>query len=147
MRLLGSAGMADLAPLGDLAAELFADVELAPREALVLVNNNSFATGFAALALAHAARLADSMTVAAALDLEAFAANLGTLDAEVARVRPYGGLRDELRRLRAALDGSHLWSPGAASNPRTSSPTAASRTCGARRVTRSASPRASSRSS
>jgi histidine ammonia-lyase len=116
VRLLGSAGMADLAPLGDLAADLFADIELAPKEALALVNNNSFATGFAALALADAARLADSMTVTAALDLEAFAANLSTLDAEVARVRPYDGLREELRLLRAALEGSHLWGPGAARN-------------------------------
>ena len=35
---------------------LFADVELAPKEALALVNNNSFSTGCAALALADAAR-------------------------------------------------------------------------------------------
>jgi histidine ammonia-lyase len=116
VRLLGSAGMADLAPLGDLAAALFADVELEPKEPLALVNNNSFATGFAALAIADATQLADSMTVTAALDLEAFAANLSTLHPEVARVRPYTGLREEVRRLRAALDGSHLWQPGAARN-------------------------------
>jgi histidine ammonia-lyase len=116
VRMLGSAGMADLAPLGDLAAALFADVELEPKEALALVNNNSFATGFAALAIADATRLADSMTVTAALDLEAFAANLSTLHTEVARVRPYAGLREELSRLRAALDGSYLWQPGTARN-------------------------------
>jgi histidine ammonia-lyase len=116
VRMLGSAGMADLAPLGDLAAALFGDVELESNEALALVNNNSFATGLATLAVADAARLADSMTVTAALDLEAFAANLSTLHTEVARVRPYAGLREELRRLRAALDGSHLWQPGAARN-------------------------------
>jgi histidine ammonia-lyase len=116
VRMLGSAGMSDLAPLGDLAAALFADVEVEPKEALALVNNNSFATGLAALALTDALRLADSMTVGAALDLEAFAANLSTLHAEVGRVRPYAGLREELRRLRAALDGSHLWQPGAARN-------------------------------
>jgi len=116
VRLLGSAGMADLAPLGDLAVALFGDVPLAAKEALALVNNNSFATGFAALALSDATALADSMTVTAALDLEAFAANVTTLHAEVARVRPYPGLRDELERLRAALAGSYLWQPGAARN-------------------------------
>ena len=54
VRLLGSAGMADLAPLGDLAAWLFDGIELEPKEPLALVNNNAFATGFAALALADA---------------------------------------------------------------------------------------------
>jgi histidine ammonia-lyase len=116
IRMLGSAGMADLAPLGDLAMALFGDLALEPKESLALVNNNSFATGAAALAVGDATRLADTMTVAAALDLEAFAANLTTLHPQVARVRPYGGLREELRRLRAALDGSYLWQPGAARN-------------------------------
>jgi len=116
VRLLGSAGMADLAPLGDLAAALFAEVELAPKEALALVNNNSFATAAAALALWDAARLADTMTVAAACDLEAFAANLSTLAEAVGDVRPFAGLREELGLLRAALAGSSLWEPGAARN-------------------------------
>jgi histidine ammonia-lyase len=116
VRLLGSAGMADLAPLADLAAALFADLELAPKEALALVNNNSFATGFAALAVADAGTLVDSLTVAAALDLEAFAGNLTTLHPQVGELRPYPGLREELRRLRSALEGSHLWEPGAARN-------------------------------
>ena len=116
VRVLGSAGMADLAPLGDLATALFGDVELQPKEALALVNNNSFATAFAALALSDAARLADTMTVTAALDLEAFAANLTILHPAVGQVRPYRGLQEELGRLRRALKGSYLWQPGAARN-------------------------------
>jgi histidine ammonia-lyase len=116
VRVLGSAGMADLAPLGDLAAALFGDLELEPKEALALVNNNSFATGFAALAVSDAARLADTMTITAALDLEAFAANLTILHPSVGDVRPYAGLREELMRLRTALAGSYLWRPEAARN-------------------------------
>ena len=116
VRLLGSAGMADLAPLGDLAHELFADVALAPKEGLALVNNSSFSTALCALALADAQALVDSMTVTAALDLEAFAANVSTLDPAVAVLRPYPGVRTELERLRAALEGSYLWGAGAARN-------------------------------
>ncbi len=116
VRMLGSAGMADLAPLGDLAHELFADVELAPKEGLALVNNSSFSTALSALALADAQALADSMTVTAALDLEAFAANVSTLDPAVATLRPYPGVRTELEGLRSALEGSYLWAPAAARN-------------------------------
>ena len=116
VRLLGSAGMADLAPLGDLAHELFAGVELAPKEGLALVNNSSFSTAMCALALADAQALVDSMTVTAALDLEAFGANLSTLDPAVAALRPYPGVRTELEGLRAALEGSYLWEAGAARN-------------------------------
>jgi len=116
VRMLGSAGMADLAPLGDLAHELFADLALAPKEGLALVNNSSFSTALCALALADARALVESMTVSAALDLEAFAANVSTLDPAVAVLRPYPGVRTELERLRMALEGSYLWAPGAARN-------------------------------
>jgi histidine ammonia-lyase len=116
VRLLGSAGMADLAPLGDLAHELFGDLALEAKEGLALVNNNSFSTAYAALAVADATRLLDSMTVTAALDLEAFAANLTILHPLVAQIRPYAGLAAELHSLRAVLAGSHLWQEGAARN-------------------------------
>jgi histidine ammonia-lyase len=108
--------MADLAPLGDLAHELFGEIELDAKEGLALVNNNSFSTGMAALAIADATRLADSMTVTAALDIEAFGANLTILHPLVAQIRPYPGLQAELEGLRAVLAGSYLWSPGAARN-------------------------------
>jgi len=116
VRLLGSAGMADLAPLGDLAHELFGDLALEAKEGLALVNNNSFSTALAALAVADATRLADSMTVTAALELEAFGANLTILHPLVAKIRPYPGLQTELEALRAALSGSYLWQEGAARN-------------------------------
>jgi histidine ammonia-lyase len=116
VRLLGSCGEADLAPLADLAHELFGDAELQPKEALALVNNSSFSTGFSALAVWDASRLVESMTVTAALSLEAFAANLTILDPAVARTRPYAGVQAELNGLRDALQGSYLWERGAARN-------------------------------
>jgi histidine ammonia-lyase len=116
VRILGSVGQADLAPNADLAHGLLDGFELAAGEALALVNNNSFATGFAALAVADAGRLLESLELAAALDLEAFAANLSILHPAVAESRPYPGLRTALDRLRALLQGSSLWEPGAARN-------------------------------
>ncbi len=116
VRLLGSSGMADLAPLGDLAHALFSGSALQAKEALALVNNNSFSTALAALAIADMGDLLDTMTVAGALDLEAFGANLSTLHPAVSELRPYPGLRAELSGLRAALRGSGLWEPGAARN-------------------------------
>ena len=116
VRLLGSAGEADLAPLADLARGLFGDVELQAKEGLALVNNNSFSTALATLAVTDAAALIDSITVAGALDLEAFGANLSILDPVVAESRPYPGLQAELAELRRALAGSSLWERGTARN-------------------------------
>ena len=116
VRLLGSVGQADLAPMADLAQAVFADVRLAAKEGLALLNNNAFSTGLAALAVADARRLLQSMAVAGALDLEAFEANLTPLHPAVAEARPYPGLRIAHARLRAALAGSRLWTPGVARN-------------------------------
>jgi histidine ammonia-lyase len=116
VRLLGSAGEADLAPLADLARELFGDIDLQAKEGLALVNNNSFSTALAALAVGDASVLIDSITVAGALDLEAFGANLTVLDPVVGESRPYPGLQAELAALRRALEGSFLWERGAARN-------------------------------
>jgi len=116
VRLLGSVGQSDLAPNADLARHLFSEVPLAAGEGLALVNNNAFSTGFAALAVADAERLLDTMHVAGALDLEAFAANLTIIHPAVPETRPYPGLRAAVERLTALLDGSWLWTPGAARN-------------------------------
>jgi histidine ammonia-lyase len=116
VRPVGSLGVADLGPLADLAAGLVGDLELEPKEALALLNANAFSTGLAALAVADAERLVAAMRTAAALDLEGFAANLSPLDRAVDRARPLPGLRHELDALRALLDGSPLWRPGAARN-------------------------------
>ena len=61
VRTLGSAGQSDLGPLADLAHGLCGDMTLAAKEGISLINNNSFGTGSAALALADAVRLLDAL--------------------------------------------------------------------------------------
>jgi histidine ammonia-lyase len=116
VRTLGSTGQSDLPQMADLAHGLLGDFELAAKEGLALINNNSFSSGWAALAVADCRRLLDALDVAGALDLEAFAANLSILHPAVASARPYDGLRATLSRLTDLLSGSSLWTDGAARN-------------------------------
>ena len=109
VRVLGSVGQADLSANADLVEGILGDFQLAAGEALVLVDNNAFSTGLAVLAVSDCERLLDALDVAGALDLEAFAANLGIVDEEVAEARPHLGLRSTISRLRALLEGSYLW--------------------------------------
>jgi len=109
VRVLGSVGQADLSANADLVDGLLGDFQLAAGEALVLVDNNAFSTGLSALAVSDCETLLDALDVAGALDLEAFAANPGVVDEEVAEARPHPGLRSTISRLRALLDGSYLW--------------------------------------
>ncbi|MBA3374434.1 MAG: histidine ammonia-lyase [Actinobacteria bacterium] len=109
VRVLGSVGQADLAANADLVDGLLGDFELAAGEALVLVDNNAFSTGFAALAVRDCETLLDALDVAGALDLEAFAANPGIVDEAVAEARPHPGLRSTISCLRSLLQGSYLW--------------------------------------
>src|SRR5215467_8295184 len=118
VRSLGSVGQADLGPMADLADGLVRQTGfvLADNEGLALINNNAFSTGWAALAELAAEELLGEADVAAALDLEAFAANLSILHPVVNEVRPHPGTIAAVRRLRALLDGSSLFEPGNARN-------------------------------
>ena len=90
---------------------------LEAKEGLAVLNANAFSTGWAALAIADARTLLDAMTLAAALDLEAFAREPDA--AARGRRRRRGRTRASSRssqRMRAALAGSRLWEPGAARN-------------------------------
>ncbi len=118
VRTLGSVGAADLGPLADLADFLvdWAGVELAENEGLALIDNNAFGTASAALALHRAERLLDTVDLAAALDLEAYAANVNALHPIVARTRPSAGLALSLGNVRRALQGSVLFDDGGARN-------------------------------
>jgi histidine ammonia-lyase len=109
VRLLGSLGQADLPANADLAHGLLGDFQLAAKEGLALLSHNAFSTALGALAIADVHRLLDALDVAAALDLEAFAANPSVLDLAVGEHRPYPGLRNALGRLRSLLEGSYLW--------------------------------------
>jgi histidine ammonia-lyase len=116
VRSLGSIGMSDLSSNADMAHGALGDFVLAGAEAIALLNNNAVSTGHTALALTDALTLLDTLAVVAALSLEGFAANLTILDPEVARLWPYPGLAAALQSVRAALEGSYLWSDGAARN-------------------------------
>jgi len=116
VRTLGSTGVSDLPQMADLAHGLLDDFALAAKEGLALINNNSFSSGWAALAVADCTRLLDALDVAGALDFEAFAANLSILHPAVAEARPYAGLHATRARLVDLLDGSYLWTDGAARN-------------------------------
>lgn len=115
MRTLGSVGEADLGPLADLAESLLGQgLELEAGEGLALLDSNAFSDAAAALALAGAGVLLENLEVAAALDLEAFAANLDALHPVVAESRRHPGLARSRRRLLELLEESFLSRPGAA---------------------------------
>ena len=116
VNMLGSVGQGDLAPMADLAAELFGDFELLAKEGIALINSNAFSTALASLAVSDAERLVSTLDVTGAMDLEAFAANLTMLHPAIGDVRPYPGLCFALERIRGLLEGSYLWEQGAARN-------------------------------
>ena len=116
VRRLGSVGQGDLGQMADLAYGIIEHTgfQIQDNEGLALVNSNAFTTAWASLALADAYRLLATQDVAAALDLEAFGANLTCLHPVIERTRPYQGLAETLTRLRAILADSYLWQPGTA---------------------------------
>ncbi len=116
VRLLGSLGLADLAPLADLAIGVFDGWHLEAGEGLALIDNNAFSTAQSALALWDAIRLQRTLEVVAGMSLEAFAANLQLLHQAVGTTRPYPGLIESLNRMRTLLAGSSLWEPDRARN-------------------------------
>ena len=116
VRSLGSIGVADLSANADLAHGALEDFALAGGEGIAVLNHNAISTAHAALALADVATFLDTIDIAGALDLEAFAANLGLLDPALADARPYKGLQVALARMREALGGSALWETAAARN-------------------------------
>src|SRR5438093_352913 len=78
--------------MAEPAIAVVGELSLAPGEALALLDNNAFSAGWAALALADAIRLVDTMEAVGALSLEGFGANLSMLHPEIASARPYPGL-------------------------------------------------------
>src|SRR5579871_1041986 len=93
VRTLGSVGEADLGPLADLAAGLTGTgFRLAAGEGLALIDNNAFSTAAAALAVSAAGALLEQLELIAALDFEAFAANLSVLHEVVSLSRPQPGI-------------------------------------------------------
>ena len=116
IRSLGSVGQADLAPLADLAAAIVGQRPLRAGEALALIDNGAFSTAWAGLAMTDAGVLAETLDVAGALSLEAFAANLDHFHPAIAATRPYPGMSRSLERIRSLLEGSSAWEPDSARN-------------------------------
>jgi histidine ammonia-lyase len=106
VRVRGSIGQSDLAAMADLADGFLGDLELVQGEAIALLNQSSFSTGWGALAVHDAVGLLDALDVAGALDLEALGANRTLLDPAIANARPYPGVRTTLERLGALVSGS-----------------------------------------
>jgi histidine ammonia-lyase len=112
---VGSVGQSDLPAMAEIARALIErGLMLDQGEALAMLNANSVSVGHAALALADLQALLASYDAVASLSLEAFAANLSMLHQDIPSARPYRGLRRSVEHLRAMLDGSYLWQPGAA---------------------------------
>jgi histidine ammonia-lyase len=82
---------------------------LKAKEGLGLISSSACTVGLGALALHDALELLDAFDVAAALSLEGYAANLGTLDPAAVHARPFPGQRVRGERLRTLLHGSALW--------------------------------------
>jgi histidine ammonia-lyase len=133
----GSVGAADLGLLATLALPLIglgeaelggerlsgaeamkragiAPVALGAKDGLALVSANSASVGDGALVVWDALATIDAITIAGALSMEAFRANLSPLDPRVQAARPAPGQNDAAARLREILRDSALWRAGAA---------------------------------
>ena len=114
VRLIGSVGMGDLAPMADVGAHIADGFPLGAREGVAILSTSSFSTALAALALDRCDRYLTLQARLGALELEALSANVTMLHPAIAVARPYPGIARVLERLHAALAGSFLWQPGAA---------------------------------
>lgn len=137
VRRIGSLGEADLSPLAQVFLPLTGEGEaefggrllpgseamraagialpaFGPKDGLALLNANAEGVGLAALAL-HEIKLAlDALTVAGALSLEAYRANLSPIAADLVSLRPVPSQVAGSDRLRALLAGSNLLEAGTA---------------------------------
>ena len=134
---ISSVGAADLAPMAGMAqvavglgraeyqGELLPGGEalrragitplvLSGKDGLALISANGVSVGHAALVIARAERAADAADVAAALSMEATAANPSILHPAVGRAKPIPGQVAAADHLRSLLEGSGLLQPGAA---------------------------------
>jgi histidine ammonia-lyase len=87
---------------------------LSGKDGLALISANGVSVGHAALVIARAERVSDAADIAAALSMEATAANPSILHPAVARAKPILGQAVATEHLRALLEGSELLQPGVA---------------------------------
>jgi histidine ammonia-lyase len=89
-----------------LAAYGLEPLELAPKEALALVNGTHFTTAVGSLLVGPAERLADSADAAVAMSLEALHGAPGAFDERVHALRPVAGQARSAALVRALVAGS-----------------------------------------
>jgi histidine ammonia-lyase len=134
---IGSLGAADLSPfahtglvlLGEGLAEHEGEivagsealdaaglkpVTLGPKDGIALLNSNGASVGPGALVLSDARTVLDWLDRAAALSFEGFRGNVSPLDPRLQALRPAPGQTEAATRVAALLEGSLLWSKGAA---------------------------------
>jgi histidine ammonia-lyase len=105
----------ELLPGGDaLRRAGITPLVLSGKDGLALISANGVSVGHAALVITRAERVADAADIAAALSMEATAANPSILHPAVARAKPIRGQAVATEHLRALLEGSELLQPGAA---------------------------------
>ncbi len=105
----GSVGASDLVPLAQLGLS-FVDkhTELNAKEALSLMNSNAVSLGRGALQLFELKRLFYAFDISAAVSLEGFRSNLGSISEPVNRGHERIGQKRAARRLRILLAESGL---------------------------------------
>ena len=109
VRMIGSVGQGDLAPLAEVAETLIRrGLVLEEGEALALLSANSFALGWAALALNRARRAIHALEMATALSMEGFLFNPSSIDPAVFVAHPSPELERSILRLRELLAGGAL---------------------------------------
>jgi histidine ammonia-lyase len=134
---IGSVGAADLAPMAGMAqvavgrgqaeyrgellpgGQALRRAGIAPlvpsgKDGLALISANGVSVGQAALVVARAERAGDAADVAAALSMEATAANPSILHPAVGRAKPIRGQIAAADHIRELMAGSSLLEPGAA---------------------------------
>jgi histidine ammonia-lyase len=136
---IGSVGAGDLGPMAGMAqvaigqgqaeyrGELLSGGEalkragitplvLSGKDGLALISANGVSIGHAALIVARAERVVEAADVAAALSMEATAANPSVIHPSVGRAKPIPGQVAAADHLRELLAGSALLEPGAATS-------------------------------
>src|SRR3954452_22912083 len=89
---------------------------LQAKDGLALVSANGVSVGQGALVVERARALADAAELVAALSMEATGATPSIALPVVAEGKPFPGLVESCRQLRAALEGSYLMESGAAAS-------------------------------
>ena len=97
-----------------LARAGLAPVTLRAKDGVALISANAATIGRAALVVSDALAVHEAWLTAIALSFEAFRANLSILEPRILEARPARGQVEIGTRLRALLDGSALFEPGAA---------------------------------